>query len=92
VFGENQLPGVPVRAAQLLARIGKPALPPLLQALKDPNSGMRIGASSSLGAMGGEAKSAIPHLENALSVETDKAAREEEEAVLRRIQAAPDPK
>src|SRR5205807_9490957 len=45
--------------AEVLGRIGKPALEPLRQALKNPTAAVRGGAAMSLGAMGAEAESAI---------------------------------
>lgn len=53
------------RAAALLARIGpaaRPALPALVQALKDPGRDFRIMAAETLGAIGPEAAPAVPSL------------------------------
>lgn len=51
-----------LRAAYALARIGDAAKPQLLAALKDKDTGLRIGAAKALGGMGPAAKEAIPSL------------------------------
>ncbi len=50
-------------AARALVRLGKQALPPLIVALDDPRLRVRVRAVRTLGAMGGDAKGALPWLE-----------------------------
>ncbi len=49
-------------AATALSDIGTPAIPALMQAVKDPNETVRLGALRSLGGMGNVAKSIAPQL------------------------------
>ncbi len=92
VFKDDRDQSVRDKAAQVLGKIGKPAVAPLTEALNDPSPEVRRGAASALGAMGGEAKTVAPGLQAAIDAETNKTAREEESAALRRIKEAPDPK
>ncbi|MHC4515796.1 MAG: HEAT repeat domain-containing protein [Planctomycetota bacterium] len=50
-------------AARALVRLGKEALPPLIVALDDPRRKVKVRAVQTLGAMGADAKSALPWLE-----------------------------
>jgi HEAT repeat protein/S1-C subfamily serine protease len=92
LFADEQQAPIRDQMVTVLSKMGRSVITPLTQGLSNPNPAVRKGVAKALGAMGGEAKSAIPHLEKALRVESDEAAREEEDAALRRIKAAPDPK
>lgn len=92
VFEDEKDKDVRDKVADTLGRLGKPALLPLTQALRNPSAAVRGGSATALGAMGGEAKGAITELANAIARETNPTAREEEVAALRSIQAAPPPK
>ena len=49
------------RASEILSRIGKPAVIPLIQALKDEDRYLRCGAADSLGKIGDESGSKPPY-------------------------------
>jgi HEAT repeat protein len=49
-------------ASAALSGIGTPAIPSLMQAVKDPNEAVRLGALQSLGGMGKGAKSIVPQI------------------------------
>ena len=51
-----------MRAAHALACIGDAARPALIAALKDDDTGLRLGAAKALGEMGGRSRDAIPAL------------------------------
>ncbi|MCL6503377.1 MAG: HEAT repeat domain-containing protein [Pirellulales bacterium] len=53
-------------AADALARIGKAAIPQLMELLDEPNPTVRIHAARALGRMGSEAQPAVPKLVAAL--------------------------
>ncbi len=62
------------RAALLLGRCGRPAVPGLIRALSDPHGNVRLFAARSLGELGPDATAAIPALERLLE-EDDQALR-----------------
>lgn len=51
-----------MRTAYALSRIGPAAVPPLIQALGESDTSMKIGATRALGGMGAGAKEAVPAL------------------------------
>jgi predicted Zn finger-like uncharacterized protein len=85
VFADEDREPVKEKAATVLSRMGKHVLPPLLQGLNNPSPKVRRGAAQSLGAMGGEAKAALPTLQRALPAEKDKATQDEIGAAIQRI-------
>jgi hypothetical protein len=68
--------------------MGKPALVPLKDALRNPSPDVRRGAATSLAAMGGLAKYVIRDVSAAAQVETDKTAQEELNDALNRIRTS----
>ena len=53
-------------AASVLAKLGKPAVPTLLDALKDQDAKVYLAAATALGEIGADAKDAVPPLSAAL--------------------------
>ncbi|AUT00785.1 hypothetical protein CLI64_10460 [Nostoc sp. CENA543] len=62
----DQSQGVRVMAANILKKMGKDPVPPLMLALQNPDPQIRQKAADSLGKLSIEAKEAIPSLTNAL--------------------------
>ncbi len=56
-----------MRASYALARIGPASIPPLIEALRQEDAGLRAGAARALGLLGAEAREAIPLLVNNLA-------------------------
>jgi len=57
---------IPALATYALGRIGRPALPALVEALTDENEQVRGGAAKVLGNMGAAAKASVPALRERL--------------------------
>jgi HEAT repeat protein len=89
IFEDERQKPVRDKVAEALASIGKPAIPELVTALRNPNAEIRRGAASSLGAMGPTAREVAPTLQLVFTNETNPQAKDEEIAALRRIQSAP---
>jgi HEAT repeat protein len=75
------------RVAPLVVHIGKPAVPALVNALKESNVDVRVLCCKTLGDMGGAAVSAAPALEQALS-DRDARVRKIAKLALERVRAA----
>jgi HEAT repeat protein len=69
-------------------QIGLPAVPALVKALQDKEPGVRRSAAEVLGAMGLEAKDAVPALAEARRKDDVEAVRKAADEALQRIQAA----
>jgi HEAT repeat protein len=91
VFSEEQQAPVRDKLVTVLAHMGKPALTPLTQGLSNTSAGVRRGVAKALGAMGGEAKTAIviQSLKRAQATETDEEARSAEIDAEKKISLAP---
>jgi HEAT repeat protein len=85
---ENDLggegPEIRRRAALALARFGSQAVPPLVEALADPDGTVRAAAARALGEIGAEARDAVPALTQAL-VDENAAVRQSAERALKSI-------
>ena len=71
-------------AASALARMGPPALSPLIAALNDENPSIRSGAAAALGQMGEAATDAVPALIKALD-DTDASVHRSASEALKNI-------
>jgi len=59
-------PAARQEAAKALGVIGQPAVPALVERLKDPDNDIRIAAADALSRIGGDARVALPELDKAL--------------------------
>lgn len=78
-----------LRSAHALSRIGPAAIPPLVEALRTDDPGLRIGAAQALAPFGPQARAAIPLLINNLADGRDPV-REETAAALAAIGTGPE--
>jgi HEAT repeat protein/S1-C subfamily serine protease len=85
--GETRAP-VREKLANLLGKMGTPALRPLVEGLRNSSPDVRRGVASALGSMGKLAVPAVRDLTAAAQSETNLAARNEELAAIKRIAAA----
>jgi len=81
--GRRQRDGrqIVMRSAYALSRLGPEAIPPLVEALRKEDAGLRIGAAHALGPFGAEARAAIPLLINNLADGRDPVSEESAHAL-----------
>lgn len=76
---------LPETAADALARIGEPALRPLIETLRDPNPQARLNAVRALSKMGPAAREAVPDLARLLRSDPDEQVRQNAARALGQI-------
>jgi hypothetical protein len=77
---------VAINLQMAAAGFGAPAIPDLVQDLKDPSRDIRWGAASLLGRLGGLAKEALPALQAAAASEQDQTVAEQMAEAVRMVQ------
>jgi HEAT repeat protein len=63
---KDKNPAARQEAARALGTIGQPAVPALIERLKDPDSDIRIAAADAIGRVGSDAREALPALDKAM--------------------------
>jgi HEAT repeat protein len=89
LFADEQQAPIRDKMVTVLAKMGKQVVKPLTQGLANTSPNVRKGVAKALGAMGGEAKVAIPYLKRAQASETDEEARGAEIDAEKKISLAP---
>jgi hypothetical protein len=77
---------VAINLQSIAAGFGAPAIPDLLQDLKDPSRDLRWGAANLLARMGGAAKDALPALQAAAAAEKDQTVAEQMADAIKSVQ------